>query len=162
MKNLGLFVVLTFLLLAGIFLVLLLGPLAEKPGMRGDPAPLATEDSKRPSPASVPAGPSGGQPAAAAGQPGEASRLQEATGGSPQSQSAPVAPLYRFPQAADVPSGMERSKIEALFGPPSMRTVSVDQGRQIETLVYLKTNPDAATFLLLRAGRVISATTTSY
>jgi hypothetical protein len=57
---------------------------------------------------------------------------------------------------------MERSKIEALFGPPSMRTVSVDQGRQIETVVYLRKDPDVATFILLRAGRVISATTTSY
>jgi hypothetical protein len=57
---------------------------------------------------------------------------------------------------------MERAKIEALFGPPSMRTTSVDQGRQIETLVYLRTDPNVATFLLLRAGRVISATTTSY
>jgi hypothetical protein len=57
---------------------------------------------------------------------------------------------------------MERLKIETLFGPPTMRTVSVDQGRQIETLVYLRTDPDVATFILLRAGRVISATTTSY
>jgi hypothetical protein len=43
-----------------------------------------------------------------------------------------------------------------------MRTVSVDQGRQIETVVYLRKDPDVATFILLRAGRVISATTTSY
>jgi hypothetical protein len=61
-----------------------------------------------------------------------------------------------------VPGGMERSEIESRFGPPTMRTVSVEQGRQVETLVYLRTNPDVATFLLLRAGRVISATTTSY
>lgn len=162
-KNLGLVVILTFLLMAGIFLLLRLGPLAEKPGMRGVSEPVATEDSPRGRPASVTAGTPDGQSAAATGQPGEASPLPEATTGAPQHQAAaPAAPLRRFPQAADVPSGMERLKIEALFGPPTMRTVSVDQGRQIETLVYLRTDPDVATFLLLRAGRVISATTTFY
>ena len=155
MKNSGLFVILAFLLLAGMFLLLRIGPLAEKPGMRGVSEPLATQDSPRGSPASVPA-------AAAAGQPGEASPLSEATAESPQRKPVEAAPIRRFPQAADVPSGMERAKIEALFGPPSMRTISVDQGRQIETLVYLRTDPNVATFLLLRAGRVISATTTSY
>lgn len=159
MKNLGLFVIFTFLLLAGIFLLLRLGPLGEAPGMRGVPEPFATRDSQRHSPPSAPAGVPDGQ---SAGQPGDASALPEATAGSPQSQAAPAAPLHRFPQAADVPGGMERSEIESRFGPPTMRTVSVEQGRQVETLVYLRTNPDVATFLLLRAGRVISATTTSY
>ena len=162
MKNLGLFVILAFLLLAGLFLLLRVGPLGEKPGMRGVSEPLATQDSPRGSPASVPAGTPGGQSAAASAQPGEAAPLSEATAESPQRKPVEAAPLRRFPQAADVPSGMERAKIEALFGPPSMRTTSVDQGRQIETLVYLRTDPNVATFLLLRAGRVISATTTSY
>ncbi len=161
-KNLGLYVVLTFLCTAGIFLLLRLGPLAENPGMRGVPEPLGTEASPRGSPASVPAGTPDGRSAAAAGQPGEASPLPEAPAGSPQNQTAPAKPIRRFPQAADVPSGMERLEIETLFGPPTMRTVSVDQGRQVETLVYLRSDPNVATFLLLRAGRVISATTTSY
>jgi hypothetical protein len=156
-KNLGLAVVLAVLLGGGLVLLLRLGPLAEKPGMRGVSEPLATEDSPRRSPAKAPAGAPDGQPAAEADRPGN---LTEAAAGSPQSQSAPAAPS--FPQAADVPTGMERLKVETLFGPPTMRTVSVDQGRQIETLVYLRTNPNAATYLLLRAGRVISATTTSY
>jgi hypothetical protein len=155
-KNLGLAVVVVLLLTAGLLLLLRLGPLAENPGMRGVPAPLITEESPRKSSASAPAGRS----AAAAHQPGETSPLPEAAAGSPQNQAA--TPIRRFPQAADVPGGMERPKIEALFGPPTMRTISVDQGRQIETLVYLRTDPDAATFILLRAGRVISATTTSY
>lgn len=128
--------------------------------MRGVSEPLATEDSPRRSPTSAPAGATDGQPAAEADRPGRAAAPTEAAAGSPQSQPAPAAP--RFPQAADVPAGMERLKVETLFGPPTMRTVSVDQGRQIETLVYLRTNPNAATYLLLRAGRVIAATTTSY
>jgi hypothetical protein len=159
-KNLGLAVVLAVLLGGGLVLLLRLGPLAEKPGMRGVSEPLATEDSPRRSPANASAGAPDGPPAAEANQPGQASPLTEAAAGSPQSQSAPAAP--KFPQAADVPTGMERLRIETLFGPPTMRTVSVDQGRQIETLVYLRTDPNAATYLLLRAGRVISATTTSY
>ena len=57
---------------------------------------------------------------------------------------------------------MERPRLVALFGPPNMRTVPVEQGAQLETLVYIRKEPDAATFVLLRAGRVISATTTSY
>jgi hypothetical protein len=160
-KNLGLAVVFAVLLGGGIFLILHLGTLAEKPGMREVSEPPAAQNPSPGRPASVPAGTPGGQSAAAASQPGEASPLPEATAGSPQNQAA-AASMRRFPQAADVPSGMERLKIETLFGPPSMRTVSVDQGRQIETLVYLRTDPDVATFLLLRAGRVISATTTSY
>jgi hypothetical protein len=160
-KNFGLIVIFSFLLLAGIFLLLRIGPLAETPGMRGVSEPLATEDSASRRPASAPAGTAGRQSAALPGQPGGASPLPEAAAGSPQNQAA-VTPARQFPQAADVPSGTERSKIETLFGPPNMRTVSVDQGRQIETLVYLRTDPNVATFLLLRAGRVISATTTSY
>lgn len=160
MKNFGLIVIITFLVLAGLFLLLRLGPLADKPGMRGVSEPFGTAESPSAAPASLPAGTPGGQSTAAAGQPGEAAPLTEAAAGSPQSQSPPAAP--RFPQAADVPVGMDRLKVETLFGPPTMRTVSVDQGRQIETLVYLRTDPNAATYLLLRAGRVISATTTSY
>lgn len=160
MKNFGLIVIMSFLVLAGLFLLLRLGPLADKPGMRGVSEPFGTQDSRGADPAPAPAGTPGGRSAAAVGQPGDAASLPEAAAGSPQSQSAPAAP--RFPQAADVPAGMERLKVETLFGPPTMRTVSVDQGRQIETLVYLRTNPNAATYLLLRAGRVISATTTSY
>ena len=161
MKNLGLYVILAFLLMAGILLLLRLGPLADKPGMRGVSEPRTSEVSPTASPASAPVEVSGGG-AAAAGQPGEPPPLPEAAAGSPQEKTGAAAPARRFPQAADVPSGMERMKIEALFGPPTMRTVSVDQGRQIETLVYLRTDPDVATFVLLRAGRVISATTTSY
>ncbi len=127
--------------------------------MRGVSEPLSTEDSPRRSPAT--AGAPDGQPIAGVDQPGKASPLPEAAAESPENQAA-VATTRRFPQAADVPTGMERLKIEALFGPPTMRTVSVDQGRQVETLVYLRTDPNVATFLLLRAGRVISATTTSY
>jgi hypothetical protein len=162
MKNLGLFVIVAFLLMAGILLLLRLGPLADKPGMRGVSGPRTTEVSPTASPASAPADAPDGRSAAATGQPGEASPLPGAAAGSPQDKAAPAASIRRFPQAADVPSGMERLKIETLFGPPTMRTVSVDQGRQIETLVYLRKDPDVATFILLRAGRVISATTTSY
>lgn len=160
MKNLGLYIILAFLIMAGLLLVLRLGPLAEKPGMRGVSEPRTADVSPTASPASAPAEAPDGRSAAAAGQPGDTSPLPEAAAGSPQNQAA--ASIRRFPQAADVPSGMERSKIEALFGPSSMRTVSVDQGRQIETVVYLRKDPDVATFILLRAGRVISATTASY
>jgi hypothetical protein len=160
-KNLGLYIILAFLIMAGLLLVLRLGPLAEKPGMRGVSELRTAEVSPTASPASAPAEAPDGRSAAAAGQPGDTSPLPEAAAGAPQNQAA-AASIRRFPQAADVPSGMERSKIEALFGPSSMRTVSVDQGRQIETVVYLRKDPDVATFILLRAGRVISATTASY
>ena len=162
MKNLGLFVILAFLLLAGLLMLLRLGPLADKPGMRGVSEPRRAEVSPTAGPAFAPADPPNGRPAGAGGRSGEASPLPEAAAGSPQDKAAPAASAHRFPQAADVPSGMERLKIEALFGSPTMRTVSVDQGSQIETLVYLRKDPEVATFILLRAGRVISATTTSY
>jgi len=162
MKNLGPLLVLGFLLLAGVGLFLLLGPFAEKPGMRAvyenntgqttrsaGSLPAAAESSKGPaSAAEEDAGAPAGVPDAAAQSPQATARPGEARG--------------KFPTAADLPNGMERPRLMALFGPPNMRTVSVEQGAQLETFVYLRKEPDAATFVLLRAGRVVSATTTSY
>ena len=158
MKNLGPLLVLGFLLLAGIGLFLLVGPFAEKPGMRAVYDNYIGQDTR--SKQSLPAQPSKGPVSAAEADAGTPAR--DAGGADQPSASKPGEARGRFPTAADLPNGMERPRLMALFGPPNMRTVSVDQGAQLETLVYIRKEPGAATFVLLRAGRVVSATTTSY
>ena len=162
MKNLGPLLVLGFLLLAGIGLFLLLGPFAEKPGLRAVYENNSGQGTRSagspPAAAELPKGQPGGAEAdagAPAGVPGAAAQPSTAT-------AKPGEARGRFPTAADLPNGMERPHLVALFGQPNMRTVSIEQGAQLETLVYLRRDPDAATFVLLRAGRVVSATTTSY
>jgi hypothetical protein len=91
--------------------------------------------------------------------------MPQAAGGYP-AQASPAAVASqsqrRFPTAAEIPSGMERNRLEAAFGPPTMRTVAVEQGVPIETFVYLRREPDTATFVLIRSGRVVSVSTTAY
>jgi hypothetical protein len=150
MKNAGALVGLVLLLLAGLALALFLGPLAQKPGMRGvedGPAAAAAPVVNKATPA---------EPTAAAEGDGGSTGAEVSA---PKSQPATRQP---FPAASDIPSGMERSRLQALFGPPEMHTISVEQGVQLETWVYLRSEPEAVTFVLLRAGRVASATTTAY
>jgi hypothetical protein len=54
---------------------------------------------------------------------------------------------------------MERAELFRRYGDPAMRTTSVEHGVPLETLVYLRREPEAATFILLRAGRVAAAST---
>jgi uncharacterized iron-regulated membrane protein len=74
----------------------------------------------------------------------------------------PAPPAKRFPTAVDVPLGTLGSAIIADFGPPTARTISVDKGDQIETLIYRRTLPDTATVIQLRNGRVVSGNSTAY
>jgi hypothetical protein len=134
------------------------GPFTERPGLR------SVEDIPIPAGAAVEEHPS----QAAFSREGAEDARQQAPGepsarpaeGRTSEQAAPLE--RRFPTAADIVAGMERRQIEAAYGPPSMRTVSVEQGQPVETLVYLRRDPDAATFVLLRAGRVASVATTAY
>jgi hypothetical protein len=156
MKDFGVVAVLSFFVLAGLALFLFLGPLAEKPGMRGveeNPQGAPQEPQKKARAAASQAKESGESGGSAVEDAGEAGLAPKAPG---------AAGRRRFPTAADVSSGMDRSRLQALFGPPNMHTVSVEQGVQLETYVYLNSEPESATFILLKSGRVVSVTTTSY
>ena len=94
-----------------------------------------------------------------------ASKSAEAASAPPEQPPVPAAappPPKKFPTAADLPVGMRGSSIEAAFGSPVAKTTAVDQSGQIEVFIYRRNDPDAATFVHLRNGKVISASTTLY
>jgi hypothetical protein len=163
-RNIGVVIAFALIVLAGLAALVLWGLLGEKPGMRQvferSEQPGLTAPEKGRQDTTVPEMRRGPETPE-----GESVRQPEAAGSTPPPQP-PVATAVRqphgFPTAAEIPIGMERFRLVAAFGPPAMRTTSVEQGRQIETFVYLRIEPDAATFILLRDGRVVSASTTGY
>jgi hypothetical protein len=165
MRNVGAMIVIGLLLVVGLTAFLLWGPLGEKPGMRqiieeGE-APEASSPAARGQPRAV--GRRGGTGPAAGSESAAGSPAAAIPPSGAEVSPAPVtAGTGRFPTAADIAIGTERSKLQASFGKPSMRTTVVDGGRLLETFVYLRSEPDSATFVLLRNGRVVSANTTVY
>jgi hypothetical protein len=168
MRQVGTIIVITIVLVVGLVLFLVWGPMAEKPGMRtvvsipetpgSKAAPAKTEPSHQRSHTTGKHGeqaaqevagsaPSGGTPATAGG-PAEAA-------GTPRS-------VRPFPTVADIPPGTARSKLQAAYGKPNIVTTVLDGGRLVETFVYLRPDPNAATIVLLRNGRVVGANTTDY
>jgi hypothetical protein len=152
------------LLLVGLVVFLFYGPMSEKPGMRE-----VTVDTSQPGPTTPQVK---GRVAAKERRPRESSAsepesVEIAAANIPQIPS-PVASSpasragRRFPTAADIPIGMERHRLHTGFGKPTMRTTVVEGGRLLETFVYLQAEPDVATFVLLRNGKVVSANTTIY
>ena len=127
--------------------------------------------------------PKGSQPAPSAEpQPDEKAAASKAPARSPRASNAAAAPPNaevpppaeapvpaaapppprKFPTAAELPPGMRGSRIEATYGPPVARTISVDQNGQIEVFIYRRSEPAAVTFVHLRNGQVMSASTTNY
>jgi hypothetical protein len=168
MKNIGPLIIVALMLIAGFTAFLLWGPFGEKPGLRQGPEDQVQPVTETPAPAKEPGA------VRAAGGPAAGSRAtvasSEASPSGPSAQPvatapAPVSPPKpprRFPQAADVQMGTDKAAIQGVFGPPTMRTVAVDEGRLLETWVYMQTDLNLATFVMLRNGRVISSTTTVY
>lgn len=163
MRNMGAVLAVALLLLVGLVVFLFYGPMSEKPGMRE-----VTVDASQPEPTA----PQVKEPAAKARRSRESpasepETVEMAAASIPQTPppavSAPSSRAgRRFPTAADIPIGMERHRLQSGFGKPNMRTTVVEGGRLLETFVYLQAEPDVATFVLLRNGKVVSANTTIY
>lgn len=77
-----------------------------------------------------------------------------------QPPARPQAPP--FPASSDIPIGMDKVKLLASYGKPNMITTEVSEGRALETFRYLKPEQGMETTVLLRGGRVISASSTYY
>ncbi|MCL6544455.1 MAG: hypothetical protein K6T61_04445 [Bryobacteraceae bacterium] len=162
MNGTGVGIVAAVLLLGGAGLYLGLGPGRERPGLRTitqEPLPGSWEsENVNARPGSRPDSKlrKGASKAAAA--------LPDTV--PPSAAVPPQAPAgarsYPFPLAREVMVGVERSELVRRYGPPAMHTTSVEQGVPLETLVYLQRDQELATFILLRAGRVASATTSGY
>lgn len=62
-----------------------------------------------------------------------------------------------FPAAENVRYGMEKAELLKRFGSPSMVTTSVEQGQEVETLVYMRRGPPKReAVVVLRGGSVVS------
>lgn len=145
--------------LGGAGIVAIFGPFGEKPGLRGISEDrtalyddtLSSQDSGEDAPPRSP------KPAAASVQEPAARAFEGA---------APPWPVvgreHAFPLAGDIPAGLERVELIRRYGPPAMRTASVENGITVETLIYIQPDPERKTFVNLRAGRVTSASTTAY
>lgn len=73
----------------------------------------------------------------------------------PQLAEKPKQPA--FPTAESVPVGMEKSELLERFGRPNMVTTSVEQGHEVENLVYLRRGPPKKeTVVVLKNGSVVS------
>lgn len=162
MNGTGVSIAAAVLLLGGAGLYLGLGPMREQPGLRmitqePQPGDRESQDAgawQQPRPDSkLPRGASAATAALPDAAPPSAAGSRQAPAG---------ARYYPFPLARDVTVGMERSELLRRYGPPAMHTTSVDKGVPMETLVYLQREPEMATFILVRAGRVASATTSGY
>ena len=127
----------------------------------GQPAPGAAPPEQKPE-----------EKAAAKPAPVRSSRRIDAAATPAETASAPPeqppvpaaapTPPKKFPMAAELPVGMRGSSIEAAYGPPVAKTTAVDQSGRIEVFIYRGNDPDAVTFVHLRNGKVISASTTLY
>ena len=162
MRGTGFFVLVMLIIILGLTWAVLWGPLRDLPLLRpavqsAQPAPEATGAPQDKASAEVRKkadsrkGAVGNEPVVLEIRP-------------PEQPSAAVAqaPPARFPTAVDVPIGMQGSGIVAAFGPPVARTAGVDQAGRVEIYIYRRTEPDTATVVQLRNGRVVSATTTAY
>ncbi len=67
-----------------------------------------------------------------------------------------------FPTANDIQVGLDRTTLLTTFGPPTLKTTTMDRQRLSEAFVYLSRNRNTATFVLLREGRVVSINTSTY
>lgn len=164
MRNIGAVLAVAILLLVGLLIFLFYGPMTEKPGMRE-----VTVDSSQPGPQAPEAkGPVASKERRQRGASASVPESVESAAVNipqlpPDANPAPAKrSIRRFPTAADIPIGMDRHKLLSGFGNPSMRTTVVEGGRLLETFVYLQAEPDVATFVLLRNGKVVSANTTIY
>jgi len=82
--------------------------------------------------------------------------------GSASSATAPSQPAPLLPIAANIPAGMEKSKLIASFGKPQMITTEVNGGRALQTFHYLRPEAGTETVVQLSGGRVVAATTSAY
>jgi len=165
MKNIGPLLVLGLVLLVALVVFLMFGPLGEKPGMRYvEDTPEAPVVKPRQSAGKA-------APVEAQGEQARAGAQSESVPGvAPNSQpGAPTAAVsvperkgHPFPLASDIAVGADRSAVTASFGKPSMVTTAVDGGRLLETYVYLRRDPNTATVVLLRSGRVVAVNSTVY
>ena len=76
--------------------------------------------------------------------------------------ASPPAASHPFPNARDIKIGLDRAKLVGAFGRPSMKTTSVERDRLMETFVYLQSDPNSATFVLLQNAKVVSAHTSVF
>ena len=91
---------------------------------------------------------------------GEEPALKSRRAPPPVPTAAP--PPRPFPDAADVQVGLDRMKLVAAFGKPSMRTTAVERDHLVETYVYTNHDRSTATYVLLRDARVVAAETSVY
>ena len=165
MKNFGALVTVAVMLLAGITAFVLWGPFGEKPGLRE-----AQEQGVPPAAEPVPGVPATEKPRVVRSKgPGMGGEEPSAEGVKPSTVTAPAdvavappKPERRFPHGNEIALGTEKSLLQTTYGKPTMRTTAVDGGRLLETWVYLQSDPNIATFILVRNGRVVSANTTVY
>ena len=71
-------------------------------------------------------------------------------------------PAPPFPSSSDIPVGMDKLKLLASYGRPNMITTEVAEGRALETFRYLRPELGIETTVLLRSGRVVSASSSYY
>jgi hypothetical protein len=163
MKNIGALVTVAVMLLAGLVAFVLWGPFGEKPGLREAPVegvqPVAEAPQGVPAKEKPPTVRSSGR---AGGDPSEETAQPPAAAPVPPSAPASPKPEKRFPRGNEIAVGTDKAALQATFGKPMMRTTVVDSGRLLETWVYLQSDPNLATFVLIRNGRVASANTTVY
>ncbi len=136
---------------------LLLNPQEKASQPAAAPAPAVQEPEKKAAAKPARMRSSGGDEAAPAN-----AETVSAPAPQPPVPAAVPTPPRKFPTAAELPVGMRGSNIEAAFGPPVAKTISVDQRGQIEIFIYRRGDPNTATFIHLRDGKVISASTTLY
>lgn len=68
-----------------------------------------------------------------------------------------AAPVFPFPSAGDVRPGMELQSLQASFGRPTIRATTMQKETLVETYVYVKNEPRAATIVRLQDGKVVEA-----
>jgi hypothetical protein len=165
MRNIGALVVVGLLLLGALVAFLLWGPLGERPGMREVAEETVSQQAAprggRSETASRAVETGGTESAERTGLAGQRDAVTGMTG----AQAVPGAPSrtgLSFPTSTDIPEGMERARLVASFGKPNMITTVVDRGLLIETYVYLRRDPNTATVVMLRGGRVVGSNTTVY
>ena len=168
MRQVGTIIVITLVLVAALVLFLVWGPMSEKPGMRTVVSMPETPGSKAAPAKTEPSHPR----SHTAGRQGEQASRDVAgsvtpggtptPGGGPAEAAGTPRPARPFPTVADIPPGTARSKLQAAYGKPNIVTTVLDGGRLVETFVYLRPDPNAATIVLLRNGRVVGSNTTDY
>lgn len=67
------------------------------------------------------------------------------------------APVFPFPSAGDVRPGMEMQSLQASYGRPTIRATTMEKETLVETYVYVKNEPRAATIVRLKDGKVVEA-----